>query len=364
MKQIIPILLAAALFAACGKTEESPAAQLAKLKKERAQIDAKIQALESKNNTDSAKPTPVTVLNLEPGLFRSHIDVQATVASDDNVMATPKLMGTVNRVLVHVGEQVRQGQTLATLDAAAIDQQIAAQDAQISLLQSLYEKQKNLWAQQIGTQVQLLSAKTNYEAATKQRAALVAQRDMYRIVAPISGTVDVVDVKEGDAAQPGGLRGIRIVNMGKLKVEANLGEVHLGEVKTGDPVTLIFSDVHDTLHTRLSYVAQSVDPVSRAFQVTVKLGAIKGMHPNMSVRMRIANYSADHALAVPVSAVQRTGTGDVVLVADGNKAKAVNVQTGRSDAGMVEILSGLQAGDRVITAGYEDLDTGSPIVVQ
>lgn len=365
MKKFVPVLLAALLLSACGKKEESVTVQLAKLKRERASIDAKIRALEAKGGaSDSAKPIPVSVLDVEPQRFQAYIDVQASIESDENVMATPKMMGTVNRVLVHVGQRVGKGQTLATLDAGAIDQQIAAQDAQLSLLRSLYEKQQKLWAQQIGTQVQLLSAKANYEAAQKQRAAMVAQRDMYRIVAPISGTVDLVDIKEGDAAQPGGQRGIRIVNMGKLKATAKLGEVHLGEVKTGDPATLIFSDVRDTLHARLSYVSRSVDPLSRAFEVQVKLGASKRLHPNMSARMRIANYTAENTLVVPVSAVQRTGEGDMVFVADGRAAKAVPVQTGHSSDGLVEILSGLKPGDRVVTAGYEDLDTGTPIAVQ
>ncbi|MBS1615209.1 MAG: efflux RND transporter periplasmic adaptor subunit [Bacteroidetes bacterium] len=364
MKRIIPVLIAAMLIAACGNKTESPSARLAQLKKERSALDAQIRTLEAKTGGDSAKPTPVTVLQLEPKLFRAYLDVQAAVESDDNIMATPQMMGTVNEVLVHVGQNVQKGQTLATLDAAALNQQIAAQDAQLSLLHSLYEKQQKLWEQQIGTQVQLLSAKANYDAATKQHAALVAQRNMYRIVSPIAGTVDVVDVKEGDAAQPGGPHGIRIVNMGKLKAEANLGELHLGSVKSGDPVTLIFGDVHDTLHTRLSYVAQSVDPLSRAFKVTVKLGSMKGLHPNMSARMRIANYEADHALEVPISAIQKTAAGEIVFVANGKTAKAVNVQTGKSESGMVEILGGLQAGDQVIVAGFEDLDTGTPISVQ
>ena len=364
MKHVVSILLAAALLAACGKKEESTTVQLAKLKQERASIDAKIRTLEAKSGGDSAKPIPVTVLDVEPQRFRAYIDVQASIESDDNVMATPRMMGTVSRVLVHAGQRVSKGQTLAVLDAAAIDQQIAAQDAQLSLLHSLYEKQQKLWAQQIGTQVQLLSAKANYEAAQKQRAALVAQRDMYRIIAPISGTVDLVDVKEGDAAQPGGPHGIRIVNMGKLKATAKLGEIHLGDVKAGDPVTLVFGDIRDTLHTKLSYVAQSIDPLSRAFEVLVKLGSMKKLHPNMSARMRINNYTNTQALVVPVSVVQHTPEGDMVYVDDNGRAKAVIVNTGRNSNGLVEITGGLKPGDRVITEGYLDVNDGDRINVQ
>ncbi len=365
MKHLLPILLAVLLLSACGKKEETATDKIAKLKKERADIDAKIRDIEGKSGVkDSIKAIPVSVMEVTPQSFQSFIDVQAAITGDENVVATPQMMGTVRSVMAHVGQHVSAGQTLAVLDASMLDQQIASQDAQISLLRSVYEKQKSLWAQQIGTEVQLLSAKAAYESAAKGRGATVAQRNMYRIIAPISGTVDEVDIHTGDAAQPGGQKGIRIVNANKLKAEANLGESYLGKVKTGDPVTLIFNDINDSIKTRLSFVAQSVDATSRAFRVQVNLGASNKLHPNMSARMKIANYSAGSALVVPVSAVQKTGDGDRVFVADGKLSRAVPVQTGRTGDGMIEILGGLKAGDKVVTAGYEDLDNGTAITIQ
>lgn len=365
MKKLLPILLATVLLGACGKKEETVTVQIAKLKKERADIDAKIHTLEAKGGLkDSIKAIPVSVVEVTPQSFQSFIDVQANITGDENVTATPQMMGIVRSVSAHVGQHVSKGQVLATLDASAVDQQIAAQDVQISLLRSLYEKQQKLWAQQIGTEVQLLQAKSNYEAASRQRAALVAQRNMYRITAPITGTVDFVDVKEGDAVQPGGQHGIRVVNASKLKAEANLGETYLGKVHAGDPVTIIFPESGESLKTRLGFVAQAIDPVSRAFKVQVNLGSNPKLHPNMSAQMKIANYTASSAMVVPVAAVQKTGSGDMVFVANGNVAKSVPVQTGRISDGMVEILGGLTAGDRVITAGYEDLDNGTAIAVQ
>lgn len=364
MKKLLPILLATVLFSACGKKEETVTVQIAKLKKERADLDAKIHALEAKAGIkDSVKAIPVAVAAVVPQPFQSTIDVQASVIGDENVLATPQAMGTVRNILVHAGQHVGKGQVLAVLDASAVDQQVAAQDAQIGFLRSLYEKQQKLWAQQIGTEVQLLSAKTNYEAALKQRAATIAQRNMYRIVAPISGTVDVVNIKSGDVVSPGS-GGIRIVSTSSLKAEANLGETYLGKVHANDPVTLIFPESGDSLRTKLDFVSQAVDPVSRAFKVQVNLGSSAKLHPNMSAQMRIANYTANNAIVVPVNAVQKTGSGDMVFVANGNTAKAVHVQTGRTGDGAIEILSGLQAGDKVITAGYEDLDNGTAISIQ
>lgn len=363
MKQFIPVLFTMLLLSACG-SKSDPNAEITKLKKERADIDTKIRALEAKSGKkDSVKSVPVSVMEVVTQSFEAFIDVQAAIIGNENVLATSQAQGTVRSVMVHTGQHVSKGQTLAVLDAAAIDQQIAAQDAQITLLRSLYDKQQKLWTQQIGTEVQLLSAKANYESATKQRAAIIAQRNMYRIVAPVSGTVDVVNITAGDVVSPNG-NGILIITGNKLKAEANLGESYLGKVKVGNPVTLVFPDAGDSLKARLDFVSQAVNPISRAFMVQVNLGANSKLHPNMSAQMKIANYASGNAIVVPVAAIQKTGEGDIVFVAEGTTAKSVPVQTGHNANGNVEILSGLKAGDKVIIAGYEELDNGTTIKVQ
>jgi RND family efflux transporter MFP subunit len=370
MKRLsIIALLSTALLASCGggKKAGSTEAQLAELKKQRTEIDAKIAKLEATaGGTGSNRPaTPVSIMVLQPTSFTSAIDVQASITGSENVVASAQAPGTVTRILVRPGQHVSRGQTLAELDASALSQSVAAQDAQVNLLRELYQKQQKLWAQNIGTEVQLLTAKAAYEGAARQRAALAAQRAQFRIVAPVSGTVDQFDLKVGDLAQLGGgmngMAGIRIVNLSQLKATANLGENYLGKVKQGDPVTIAFDELGETIQTKLSYVGQSVNPSSRTFGVEARLAPTPRLRPNMSCRIMIANYEANNALAVPVNVLQQSAQGSVVYVADGKKAKAVPVQTGRTYNGQVEILAGLQPGDRIITEGYQELDNGEPI---
>lgn len=364
MKRSFYLLIATIVLASCGGGDKAgnKEEQLAKLKKERTEIEAKIKKLEAEVPAKAGKATPVSVLAVQPENFTGYVEVQAQITGDEDILATPQAPGVVRNVLVRTGQKVSRGQTLATLDAGPVEQQIKAQDAQLTLLKQLYEKQQKLWSQNIGTEVQLLSAKANYESAQKQRAALVAQRDMYSIKAPTSGTVDLVQIKEGEIANPG-MSGIRVVNFEKLKAQANLGENYLGKVKQGDAVTLVLPDLNDSIQTKLSYVSQSIDPMSRSFNVEIRLGS-KKLHPNMSARMKIANYSNSNALVVPVSVIQKTAEGDMLYVAEGNKAKAVIVKTGINSNGMVEVLSGLNAGDKVITEGFEELDNGAPVQVK
>lgn len=315
---------------------------------------------EEKNKAVTEKGTPVTITVATPQSFDAFVEVQATVNGEQNITATPQAMGTVERILVSLGQKVSKGQTLAILDAAAIEQQIKALDAQVDLYKTVYEKQQKLWAQNIGSEIQLMTAKTQYEATAKQKAALVAQRSMYSIKSPINGTVDAINIKEGES----GIFGIRVVNFDALKIQANLGENYLGKVQEGNPVNLIFADIKDTMKSKLTYVAKAVDPISRAFQVEIKLGSNNKLHPNMSCKMQIANYQNSKAIVVPVSVVQNTAGGEMLYIADGNRAKSVMVKTGQNANGMVEIVEGLNEGDRVITAGYADLDNGDLIIVE
>jgi membrane fusion protein, multidrug efflux system len=366
MKSIVYLLTFSLFIISCGSktTTQKKTEELSKLKKERSELDVKIAKLELEVNKDKpVKAAAVSIMTVQPQSFNAFIQVQAQVTGDENVLATPQAGGVVKSVLVHSGQRVGKGQTLAVLDASAIEQQIKLYEAQLSLAKQVYEKQQKLWAQNIGSQVQLLQAKTNYEAALSQKQGSIAQRNMYTIKSPISGVVDEVSLKEGDAAMPG-VSGIRVVSKDKLKAKASLGEMYLGKVKAGDPVTLVFPESNDSFRTKLSYVAQSIDPISRAFNVEVKLPSMAQLHPNMSCRMKIANYENSNALVIPVSVIQKNGDNETVYIAENNKAKAVPVVTGKTSNGLVEILGGLKAGDKIIVTGYQDIDNGEPIAIQ
>lgn len=365
MKRLAYLIFPAVLLASCGNAEKKKGnteEELNKLKTERSALDEKIRKLEG-NKVDTVSK-PVSVTELSPVDFNAYVEVQSQILGDENVLAVPRMQGTVTQVLVHPGQKVSKGQLLGTIDDAIVSQQMEQLKPSLSLQKTLVEKQEKLWQQNIGTEVQLMSTKAQYEATLKQLEVLKAQRDLYKIVAPISGTVDYVDLKVGDAIGMPGAAGIRIVNNDKLKAEASLGENYLGKVKAGDPTYLVFPDMNDSIKTSLTYVSQVVNPVSRAFTVQVRLGNNSRLHPNMACKMKIANYENPHALVVPVSVIQRTPEGEMLYIADGNVAKSVHVTIGRNSNGQVEVLSGLKPGDRVITKGFEELDNGQKISLQ
>lgn len=364
MTRSISIGLAVMTLVACHSKPVSKQDELKKLRAQQQELNEKIAKLQAELQGGQPaalqKTFTVAVTTLQPVAFKSYVEVQGRVDAEQNVNATPEVPGIVRQIYVQVGQKVTAGQVLAQLDDDVQRQAIAQLQTQLDFAKSLYEKQKNLWEQNIGTEVQLLQARTNYESLQKNMAIQKAQLAKYRLSSPIRGTVDAVDIKIGQSLSPG-IPAIRVVNTDLLKVKAQVGETYASRISQGDEAKLIFPDLHDTLQTRLSYVAKVIDPLSRSFNVEVKLPPSKNLRPNMLAVIQIVGYRNKNAIVVPVETIQKAGNGDFVMVAVGKKARKKRVTVGEIYDGKAEIKSGLQAGDQLITAGYADLDEGTPI---
>jgi len=362
MKKIlyIPALI---LLAACSSKPKDKKTELADLKKQQADLTTKIATLQAQvGTTDSAKTTDVSSVVLKPADFTNYVQIQGKIDAQDNVTAYPQSPGTITAIYVKVGQHVGRGQVLAQLDASVLNQNIAQAETQVTLNKTLFERQKNLWDQKIGTEVQFLQAQTALQSSVKQVASLRQQADMYRITSPISGTIDQMDLKLGQVAQPG-TTGIRIVNADVLKVKADVPESYAGTVNTGNTVKILIPDANDSLTTKVTFAAKVIDPTSRSFGVEIKLPVRKSLRPNMTAIIQIANYSKPNTIVAPVKAIQKSEAGDYVFVNNNGIAKRVNVKVGATYGGQSEILSGLKSGDELVTEGATEIEDGDKIKI-
>jgi len=362
MKKILYI--GAALFlAACSQKPKDYKAELADLKNQQSDIAAKIAKIEAEHPAaDSSKVTDVSVAEIKPAPFTSYAQIQGKIDAQDNVTAFPQMQGTITNIYVKVGQHVSKGQVLVQLDNSVLKQNIAQAEAQVSLANTVYERQKNLWDQKIGTEVQFLQAKSNYEAGQKQIAGLKQQADMYTIKSPINGSIDQMDLKLGQVGVPG-QTGIRIVNADVLKVKADVPESYSGSINQGDKVKILVPDANDSLVTNITFAAKVIDPTSRSFAIEVRLPDRKTLRPNMTAILNIANYNNSKAIVIPVKAVQKSENGDFVFINNNGIAKKVIVKVGATYGGQSEILSGLKAGDSLVTDGATDIEDGDKIKV-
>ncbi|MBB5281978.1 RND family efflux transporter MFP subunit [Rhabdobacter roseus] len=375
MKPTTLLLSAVALFiAACsGEKKEGVEAkreELAQLKTEQRELSQRIKTLEGEitkldpKAAEQQRTKAVTVGTLEPGTFRHYVEMQGSVDAKNNVLVTPQSGGAVTAVYVKEGDQVRAGSTLAKVDDSILRQSIEEVKNQLSLATTLYQKQKNLWDQKIGTELQFLQAQNNMESLDKKLATLNTQLAQSNIVAPISGVVDQVNIKVGEMAAPG-VGVVRLVNLSNLKVVAKVSDTYAASIRKGDEVLIKFPDLNQEYKARVTFVSTTVDPLSRTFTIEANLPSSSAIKPNMLAQVQINDATKKDALVIDQNLIQSTEKGQVVYVAttEGNKkvAKAKTVKTGLSYSGKVEIVEGLQAGDQLITQGYQEVADGQTV---
>jgi membrane fusion protein (multidrug efflux system) len=356
MKRILFIAAIAILAACSGKKD--PKAELADLKKQRTELDAKISKLETtlgSSDTTKVVAKDIAVLDVTESSFKNFLEIQGKIDAEENIQVNPEAQGVVTAVYARIGQSVSKGQVLAQIDDKVLRQNINELQTQLTLATSLFNRQKNLWDQKIGTEVQYISAKTQKEAAENRISTLRSQISMYKIKSPISGTVDAMDLKVGQSVAPG-MSGIRVINASKLKAKALVAETYAGRVSQGDEVNVVFPDVPDSLKTKITFASKTIDPASRSFEIQINLPSNKRYRPNMLAVLKIVDYQNSKAIVIPVSAIQKSETGDFVYLAVNGIAKKAIIKSGKTYEGKVEILSGLKVGDKVITAGAQNLN--------
>jgi membrane fusion protein (multidrug efflux system) len=370
--------ITAGLLTSCGEEKaQDPAGRLKELQAEQARIGAEIQKLQKElsqsgsktadNTAANTKTKVVQALTLEESPFRTWVEVQGTVDARQSIEVTAEGMGVVRNIKVKEGQKVTKGQILAELDQTVLLQSIEEIKGQLDFAKQLYTKQSNLWKQNIGSEVQYLNAKNQKESLERRLSTIESQLDMTRIKAPVSGTVDQVYLKLGQSTAMG-MPAVRVVNFNDLRVITDLSESYVSRVREGATVDLEFKDLNLSAQGRIAYVARSISALNRTFRAEVPLNNREGLYrPNMIVGMKINDYSTNKAIKIPVNLLQNSDEGTFVMVVRGEgtslKASRVSVTPGRSNGIETEILQGLQAGDRIITTGYNDLNDGQAITL-
>ena len=354
------------ILSACSKPDKKT--ELADLKSQQKEIEAKIKTLEKELGAGKkveATPINVTVSAVEPQNFKHFVEAQGVVTSKNIVMVTPQMGGAITGLFLTEGQMIKKGQLVATIDNSVMKESLTEIKTQLDLATTLFNKQKTLWDQQIGTEVQYLQAKANKESLEKRIGTMNTQMGMSKVYAPISGTVEKVMQKSGEMGMPGAPMA-QIVNVSDLKIVAKVGDTYVGSVKKGDAITVKFPDINKEFTTRISLVNALIDPASRTFGIEANIPNLGGsLKPNQVAIININDLSKGNSLVVSQNVVQKTEAGDLVYVAvveNGKKvAKARTVKTGIAYDGKIEILEGLTAGEMVITQGYQDLVDGTSI---
>jgi RND family efflux transporter MFP subunit len=373
------------LVTACGggdNTVEAKQKSLASLKKQALELNAQIVALEKEvekaGGASAAKAILVATDTIQTETFTHYIELQGKVESESVSYITPRAGGgQVRAIYIKRGDRVKRGQLILQLDnsmikqsAAAATQNIETLKSQAALAKAVYEKQKNLWEQNIGSEIQLMTAKTNADALASQLRAANEQLGMVKdqlaftsIYSDVDGVAEEVNVKVGDLFMGPGQ--IKIVNTTKLKLTAEVPENYAGKVKIGTELTLTFPDIQKTIYNKVNVLGNVIDPLSRSFYIESKLPVDNNFRPNLLAQVKIKDYEKKNAISIPVNLLQTDEKGKFVYVAvtEAGKmfARKKMVITGEFYGNNIEVLSGLASGDILITEGYQSIYDGQLI---
>ena len=369
MKNII-IGLVVILAAGCGMSKEEMIKKQIQNKKDKIHTYEKQIAELEKMLFDTLDVSfiPVTVKNMKGGEFNHYFIVSGNVEAEDYAIVSPEMGGQIIKIHVNEGDFVQRGQLLVSLNTKAVQGSIEQMKANRDLAKSTYEKQKRLWDQQIGSEIQYLQAKTAYESAEASLQALLAQKDMALIRAPFSGYIDRIFAKEGEIGAPGSPV-LEIVNLKKLKVKADVPEIYIEKIKKGDNVKISFTSISDTIEAPITWISKVIDRANRTFQIELLLNNSNELiKPNMISKITVNDFSADSALVVPTIIIKKDTRGNFLykLEEDNGKiiANKVYVKPGYSFQDSTMITKGLYPGDKVIIDGYNVVSSGIEVEVK
>ena len=356
------------LLQACGEKGNSlqeKKNKLSSLKEQAAGLQNEIKKLEDEiasldtTLAEEGKVKQVLLTTVGSSEFRHFVSVQGMLESEENLMVSAKMPGMVRDIRVREGDVVQKGQVLASLDDEVLKKSIDEVKAGLDQVKVLFEKQKSLWDQKIGTELQYLTLKNQKESLEIKLRTLEAQVGQAVVTAPFAGVIDAVFIKTGSMAAPG-VPLMQLVNTGSLKASAKVPDSYVSFIKQGDRVLVSFPDLNKEIEASVSYVGRIVDPLSRTFKIEVNIpSGDPGLKPNLLAMVRINDKTLSKAIVIDENIIQPTESGKLLFVAGKENGKSVALQrivtTGVSYNGRVQIVSGLEEGDQLITTGYQDL---------
>jgi RND family efflux transporter MFP subunit len=377
MKNILIILSIIALFAACSDTNkgalETKRVELDSLQTEMALLKAVIAKVQGEITVldTNARPNAIAVITkiVNKGQFKNPFDVQALVESDNNVMVSPEVPGRLVKLYVKEGQRVSKGQVVASMDGSTANSQIAELEGALSLAKTNYERLGKLWKQNIGSEMQYLQAKNQYENLQNSIKTAKYQAGKYTLRAPITGTVDAIMANEGELV--GSMTGgpvMRIVNMGDIKLKADVSESYVGKIKTGQTVKVYYPSLNLTTEETVSAVGSVIDVNNRTYSVYVTpRNNTKNLKPNMLAMITAYDFEDNDAMSVPTKLVRNDGTKDYILTVKTNGEKKTVEKTlvviEQEFASETIIKSGLKPGAEIITEGYNSVIEGDEVKV-
>jgi membrane fusion protein (multidrug efflux system) len=387
MKKIYSILAITVVLISCGEKKTISienlisTGTLTELKTKKKEIATNLEIinkdLEAINTAISKKDTVkklplITTFTAKVAVFKHYLEIQGNVKTKQNILVYPEMPGILQKILVKEGQKVSKGQLLASIDDGGLSNQVAQLEAITELARTTFERQKRLWEQKIGSEIQFLQTKTNYEAQINSLKQLKSQQSKASIRAPFSGVIDDVIKEPGTVIAPGqGSEVFRIVNLNNMYVEAEVPERYITSITKNKQVKVAFPVLGESLTSSIRQVGSFINPNNRSFKIEVPVANINGnVKPNLTAKLQINDYTVTKAILIPQSIISENSNGEqyVYIIKNKNKkneaiAERVIIKTGKTQGGFIEVLGNLPEGTEIIEEGARSVNNGQTVKV-
>lgn len=368
MKKILMLLTTAIIIASCSFTttddESTKRKQLQEFKQELYELQQKIEDLEKElAATEKEEVIKVKVVKLQNKVFEHFFEVTGNVEAIEDVDVSPETTGVIKEVLIKEGQKVKTGQVLAKLNTQILERSMDELDVQLELANTNFERQENLWKQNIGSEMQYLQAKNNKDGLEKRIASLNTQIEMGNVKSPVNGVVDIVYQKKGHIGSPQ-MPFAKVINISKMKIYVDVSEFYLTKIEKGDSINIFFPALNREINTKIDQIGNTIDANNRTFRVRVNINNSDNMiKPNLVSIIKLRDYLNKEAIVVPSLYVKNDFNGSYTYIIEKknskNIAKKVYVTTGVTDNNVTEITEGLSAGMQIISEGYNQVVDGT-----
>jgi len=384
MKKILYISLLGLLITSCGGDSKNASVDkaiesknLTTIKTTRAEIQKQYDAIGAElakldlaiAELDTLKKSAiVTTAIVNDTIFTHYIDIQGNVDTKQNLIIYPEYSGVLTQVYVKSGQKVNKGQILARIDDGGLSNQLAQMETQATLAKTTFERQKNLWDKKIGSEIQFLQAKTNYEAQMKAVAQMRAQLGKTIVKAPFSGVIDEVITEKGQVVGPG-QQLMRIVNLSDMYVSANVPESFIGKIKNGAIVDVEVKSTGKIYKGKVRQIGNYINPNNRNFSIEVAVpNSDNLLRPNQVAVLKIEDYKKPNAILVPESIVTENAVGEKIIYTvdtSGKEPKAIKktIVVGLTSGANIEVKSGLNKGEQIIIEGARSVQNGDVVEI-
>jgi RND family efflux transporter MFP subunit len=344
----------------------------AKKNKELSNLNHELHLLDSViSKLDTVEKLPlVSVFKVKDTLFKHYIELQGSVATQKNIVLYPEFSGLLTRILVKEGQGVSKGQLLAIIDDGGLSQQLAQLEVQKNLAQTTFERQKRLWEQNIGSEIQFLQSKTQYESLQKSVKQLQSQLAKTTIKAPFSGVIDDIITEQGTVVGAGQSPIMRLVNLSNMYIETAVPETYLPTVTKGKEVEAYFNVLGKTVHALVAQTSNNIHPGNRTFKATITLpNTDKSIKPNLTAKLKINDYTNPQAILIKQSLISENAAGEqyVFVVAKNEEntfiAKKTFIKTGKIQGDYIEITEGLKPDDMIIEEGARSVKDNQKVEI-